>query len=102
MHVSWVGIVVAVAIIALLLTRCCGGAVAARHKRREAELAAARRLDPTDPGALATVGLDALDDLSKSMVVDVDNAVRTSDNELALAVEEFGDKDTCTVHRGGE
>ena len=28
------------------------------------------------------------------MVVDVDNAVRTSDNELALAVEEFGDKDT--------
>ena len=29
------------------------------------------------------------------MVVDVDNAVRTSDNELALAVEEFGDKDTA-------
>ena len=40
---------------------------------------------PADPGALAAVQIDALDDLSKSMVVDVDNAVRTSDNELALA-----------------
>ena len=49
---------------------------------------------PADPNALASVQIDALDDLSKSMVVDVDNAVRTSDNELALAVEEFGDKDT--------
>ena len=28
-------------------------------------------------------------------MVDVDNAVRTSDNELALAVEEFGDKETA-------
>ena len=63
-----------------------------RRKRREAEFAAARRVDPADPDALASVQIDALDDLSKSMVVDVDNAVRTSDNELALAVEEFGDK----------
>jgi predicted nucleic acid-binding Zn-ribbon protein len=44
---------------------------------------------------LATVPLDTLDELSRSIVVDVDNAVRTSDNELALAVEEFGDKDTA-------
>ncbi len=65
-----------------------------RRKRREAEYAAARRVDPSDPNALAAVPIDALDDLSKSMVVDVDNAVRTSDNELTLAVEEFGDKDT--------
>ncbi len=43
-----------------------------------------------DPNALAAVPIDALDDLSKAIVVDVDNAVRTSDNELALAVEEFG------------
>jgi uncharacterized membrane protein YgcG len=66
-----------------------------RRKRREAEFAAARRVDPSDPTALAAVQIDALDDLSKSMVVDVDNAVRTSDNELALAVEEFGDKETA-------
>jgi TPM domain len=61
-----------------------------RRRRRAAELAAARRVDPTDPSALAAVPLEALDDLSKSIVVDVDNAVRTSDNELAIAVEEFG------------
>jgi uncharacterized membrane protein YgcG len=93
-HVSWVSIVVVLAIIALLLAALLLWRRRRQHKRREAEFAAARRLDPTDPGALATVSLDALEDLSKSMVVDVDNAVRTSDNELALAVEEFGDKDT--------
>ncbi len=65
-----------------------------RRKRREAEFAAARRVDPADPNALASVPIDALDDLSKSIVVDVDNAVRTSDNELGLAVEEFGPDET--------
>ena len=65
-----------------------------RARRRAALLAAARRVDPTDPNALAALPLDALDDLSRSIVVEVDNAVRTSDNELAFAVEEFGDKQT--------
>lgn len=65
-----------------------------KRKRREAEFAAARRVDPTDPQALAAVSLDALDDLSKAMVVEVDNAVRTSEHELELAVEEFGKERT--------
>jgi uncharacterized membrane protein YgcG len=65
-----------------------------RGRRRAAELAAARRVDPTDPGALAAVPLRALDDLSRSMVVEVDNAVRTSANELTLAIDEFGDERT--------
>jgi predicted nucleic acid-binding Zn-ribbon protein len=65
-----------------------------RALRRTAALAAARRVNPTDPDALAGVPLDALDDLSRAMVVEVDNAVRTSANELALAVEEFGAKQT--------
>jgi predicted nucleic acid-binding Zn-ribbon protein len=56
-------------------------------------------VDPADPNALASVSIDALDDLSKSIVVDVDNAVRTSDNELALAVEEFGDQQTAPFTR---
>jgi hypothetical protein len=60
------------------------------RRRRAAALAAARRVDPTDANALAQVPLRALDDLSRSMVVEVDNAVRTSSNELTLAVEEFG------------
>ena len=64
------------------------------RRRRAAALGAARRVDPTDVDALAAVPLEALDDLSRSMVVDVDNAVRTSSNELALAVDEFGQERT--------
>lgn len=60
------------------------------RRRRAAALAAARKVDPTDANALATVPLEALDDLSRAMLVDVDNALRTSSNELALAVDEFG------------
>lgn len=65
-----------------------------RRKRHEAAVAAAKRIDPTDPTALASVPIDALDELSRSVVVDVDNAVRTSANELVLAAEEFGEFQT--------
>ena len=92
--ITWVGVVVVLAVIAIALALLLLITRWRRRKRREAEFAAARRVDPADPNALAAVSIDALDDLSKSMVVDVDNAVRTSDNELALAVEEFGNKDT--------
>lgn len=66
-----------------------------RAKRHEADVAAAKNTDPTDPAALASVPIGALDDLSRSIVVDVDNAVRTSANELVLAVEEFGEAQTA-------
>jgi len=66
-----------------------------KRKRAEAELAAAKRVDPTDAAALAQVPLEALDELSKLIVVDVDNAVRTSENELTLATEEFGTSRTA-------
>ena len=69
------------------------------RRRRPDALAAARRVDPTDATALAAVPLDVLDDLSRSKVVEVDNAVRTSDNELALAIEEFGDERTAPFTR---
>ena len=92
--ISGFGLLVAFVILVILVLLLWLWARRRRRKRREAEYAAARRVDPADPGALASVRIDALDDLSKSMVVDVDNAVRTSDNELALAVEEFGDKET--------
>src|SRR3984893_14367898 len=65
-----------------------------RRRRRAAELAAAKRVDATDPDALAALSLGALDDLSRWKVVDVDNAVRTSANELALTIEEFGEQRT--------
>lgn len=73
-----------------------------RHKRHEAEVAAAKRVDPTDPNALAAVPLDALDELSRSIVVDVDNAVRTSTNELAMAAEEFGQQQADRFNRAVE
>lgn len=65
-----------------------------RRRRRAAALAAARQVDPTDASALAAVPIEALDDLSRSMVVEVDNAVRTSANELTLATDEFGEERT--------
>ncbi|MGZ8812619.1 MAG: TPM domain-containing protein [Mycobacterium sp.] len=87
---SWFGLVVALGVIALAVVLLMIWQRRRRRKRREAEFAAARRVDPADPHALTAVPLDALDDLSRAMVVEVDNAVRTSDNELELAVEEFG------------
>jgi TPM domain len=70
-----------------------------RRRRHTAELAAARRVDATDPDALAALSLGALDDLSRWKVVDVDNAVRTSTNELALTIEEFGEQRTESFTR---
>ncbi len=66
-----------------------------RRKAHEAAVTAAKNIDPTNPEALASVPINALDDLSKSIVVEVDNAVRTSANELVLAVEEFGETQTA-------
>jgi len=81
--------VIAIAVAALLVVMRYR-----RRRRRAAALAAARRVDPADATALAAVPLEALDDLSRSMVVGVDNAVRTSANELALAIDEFGEERT--------
>lgn len=88
--ITWYGLLAALAVFALIILGLWLWARRRRHKRREAEFAAAKRVDPADPNALAAVPIDALDDLSKMMVVDVDNAVRTSESELALAVDEFG------------
>ncbi len=93
-QVSWGPILIALAVVA------AAGVVVAlvvrrlRRRRRDAALAAARRVDPTDPNALAQVPVYALDALSREKVVEVDNAVRTSANELQLAVEEFGEERT--------
>ncbi|MGB8500878.1 TPM domain-containing protein [Mycobacterium sp.] len=90
MKVPWTALAVVIGVIVLALATLLVLMRWRRRRRRAAEFAAAHRVDPTDPHALASVSLDALDDLSREKVVEVDNAVRTSDNELALAVEEFG------------
>ena len=92
---SWLGLVIALGVIALGVVILVLWQRRRRAKRREAESAAAQRVDPSDPAALAGVSLEALDDLSRRIVVEVDNAVRTSESELALAVEEFGEQDTA-------
>ena len=92
--ISWVPVLIIGAILLLAIALLILWSRHRKRKRHEAEVAAAKRVDPTDPAALASVPVDALDDLSRSIVVDVDNAVRTSSNELELAVEEFGPHQT--------
>jgi predicted nucleic acid-binding Zn-ribbon protein len=92
--ISWVPALIIAAILLLGIVLLILWSRHRKRKRHEAEVAAAKRVDPTDPNALASVHVDALDDLSRSIVVDVDNAVRTSSNELVLAVDEFGPQRT--------
>ncbi|MEV6769956.1 TPM domain-containing protein [Nocardia sp. NPDC051030] len=61
-----------------------------RGRRERRELDAVRKLDPTDTKALAALPLHALDTRSKEVLVDADNAIRTSGEELQLATDEFG------------
>ncbi|MEO8815099.1 MAG: TPM domain-containing protein [Mycobacterium sp.] len=91
---DWASLLIALAAIALAGVVVLLVVRYLRKRRRGAALAAARQLDPTDANALADVPVYALDDLSRSTVVEVDNAVRTSTNELALAVDEFGEQRT--------
>ena len=91
----WAGLIGSLAVVGAAAGGLIWWSRRRRSKRREAELAAAEQLDITDPDALAALPVDTLDDLSRSVLVEVDNAVRTSDNELALAVGEFGERDTA-------
>ncbi|MCV7202300.1 hypothetical protein B7435_08840 [Mycolicibacterium peregrinum] len=88
--VSWSAMLIGIGVVLVLFGLVWWWARRRRAKRRRAEFEAAKRVDPTDANALASVPLEALDELSRSIVVDVDNAVRTSAAELELAVEEFG------------
>lgn len=92
--ISWPGVLIALGVLLVLVGLLWWWSRRRRAKRRHAEFEAAKRVDPTDANALAAVPLEALDELSRSIVVDVDNAVRTSEAELELAVEEFGAKRT--------
>jgi hypothetical protein len=91
---SWTGILIVLGLLVVLTLGLLVWSRRRRSRRRKAEFEAAQRVDPTDPNALAGVPVDALDDLSQTIVVDVDNAVRTSEGELALATEEFGRTET--------
>ncbi|MGW4843992.1 TPM domain-containing protein [Nocardia brasiliensis] len=60
------------------------------RRRARAELAAARQIDPDNTTALAALPVEALDARSREALVEIDNAIRTSGEELELATGEFG------------
>ncbi|NKY27019.1 TPM domain-containing protein [Nocardia gamkensis] len=84
----------ALLVIAALVVLVAAGLVWYARKRRrdraEAELAAARQLDPENTTALAALPLEALHARSRETLVEIDNAIRTSGEELELATGEFG------------
>ncbi|MFE3254346.1 TPM domain-containing protein [Nocardia sp. NPDC059091] len=61
-----------------------------KTRRERSVMESARRTDPTDTAALEALPLVVLDALSKETLVDTDNAIRTSTEELRLATDEFG------------
>ncbi|MEC3952759.1 TPM domain-containing protein [Nocardia sp. CDC153] len=61
-----------------------------KARRERAVMESARKTDPTDTAALEALPLVILDALSKEALVDTDNAIRTSTEELRLATDEFG------------
>ncbi|MET4049035.1 MULTISPECIES: TPM domain-containing protein [unclassified Rhodococcus (in: high G+C Gram-positive bacteria)] len=73
-----------------------GGAVAYSSRRNKklhkASIEAAHTIDPTDTAALSALPLDVLDARAHSMLVETDNAVRASEEELTIARSEFGDR----------
>lgn len=83
------------ALLALAVVVVAGGLVLFSRSRRRgqerAELASARELDPADSAALAQLSLPTLHALSRERLVEIDDAVRTSTEELALATGEFGE-----------
>ncbi|MFB8277210.1 TPM domain-containing protein [Nocardia colli] len=81
-------------VIGVLIVLVVGGFVLFARKRRrdraQAELAVAREVDPDNTTALGALSLEALHARSREALVEIDNAVRTSAEELELATGEFG------------
>ncbi|WP_378738880.1 TPM domain-containing protein [Nocardia brasiliensis] len=89
-------------VIGLVLVLGVGGLVLFSRKRRrdrtKAELAAARQVDPDNTTALAALPLPALHARSREVLVEIDNAIRTSAEELELATGEFGSTAALPFH----
>ncbi|TQF73484.1 TPM domain-containing protein [Rhodococcus spelaei] len=66
-----------------------------RSERVRKGIDAAKDLDWTDPAAIAALPVETLDARAKAVLVETDNAIRTSEEELNLARGEFGDAATA-------
>lgn len=62
-----------------------------KKKRAEAGAAQAAQIDPADTTALRGLPIEGLDQYAQTLLVDTDNAVRSSSEALELARGEFGD-----------
>ncbi|MGW4333750.1 TPM domain-containing protein [Rhodococcus koreensis] len=66
-----------------------------KHDRSRAGVEAARSISPEDTAALTALPLPTLDERAKEVLVDTDDALRTSQEELELARGEFGEQATA-------
>ncbi|MGB3772895.1 MAG: TPM domain-containing protein, partial [Rhodococcus sp. (in: high G+C Gram-positive bacteria)] len=85
------GLWVAVGVLAIVVV----GAFAfsrVRTKRRRAEaMATAENLDGSNPAAFAALPVDVLDERARTVLVETDDAIRASADELSAATDELGE-----------
>ncbi|MDH6290005.1 TPM domain-containing protein [Rhodococcus sp. NM-2] len=67
-----------------------------KHDRTRAGVEAARSISPEDTAALTALPLPTLDERAKEVLVETDDALRTSQEELDLARGEFGEQATAS------
>lgn len=83
---------------AVVIVGAGGTVLYTRRKKKDrirAGVDAARDVDWTDPVAVAALPLTTLDARAREVLVETDNAVRTSEEELNLATGEFGEHATA-------
>jgi len=85
---SWLGALVCLLMVAGVLAALVTAFVLSRRRQRQARLAA----DPNDanPG----VSTQQLSDRANTLLLQVDDALRTSESELSLATADYGDEET--------
>lgn len=88
--VPWRGLLLAAGVVVLVLLAIFLYSRKRSRDRARAELAMARTVSPDDSTALAALPLEALHTRSRELLVEIDNAIRTSTEELELATGEFG------------
>ncbi|KQU02545.1 hypothetical protein ASG56_16460 [Rhodococcus sp. Leaf7] len=85
------GLWVAVGVVFLIVVGAFAFTRLRAKRRREDALEAAEQLDGSDPAAFAALPLDVLDERSRALLVETDEAIRASADELSTAAGELGD-----------
>ncbi|WP_306356129.1 MULTISPECIES: TPM domain-containing protein [unclassified Nocardia] len=88
-------LLIVAAVVVLLVAGLWWWSRSRRAEREWRELERVREIDPTDTAALTALPLPILDTRSRELLVDIDNAIRTSTEELRLATDEFGNTTTA-------